>query len=114
MVRNMRKGHNGAFKAKVALEALKGEKTLAQLSSEFGVHANQIRQWRKQLINELPNLFSDRRQKRDKEQDDLISELYRQIGQLKVEVDWLKKNLKCSCRRETKVDHARKYHASRL
>jgi len=91
MVRNMRKSHNGAFKAKVALEALKGEKTLAQLSSEFGVHANQIRQWRKQLINELPNLFSDRRQKRDKEQDDLISELYRQIGQLKVEVDWLKK-----------------------
>ena len=50
MVRNMRKGHDGAFKAKVALEALKGEKTLAQLSSEFGVHANQIRQWRKQLL----------------------------------------------------------------
>ncbi len=82
---------HGAFKAKVALEAIKGEKTLAQLSSEFEVHANQIGQWRKQLLKELPNLFSDRRKKQDKEQDDLISELYRQIGQLKVEVDWLKK-----------------------
>ena len=91
MVRNIRRGHNGAFKAKVALEAIKGEKTLAQLSSEFGVHANQIGLWRKQLIKELPSLFSDRRKKRDKEQDELISELYRQIGQLKVEVGWLKK-----------------------
>ena len=91
MVRNMRKGYEGALKAKVALEALKGEKTLAQLSSEFGVHANQIRLWRKQLLDELPKLFSDRRQKGEQEKDDLISELYRQIGQLKVEVDWLKK-----------------------
>jgi len=91
MVRKMRKGHNGAFKAKVALEAIKGEKTLAQLSSEFEVHANQIGQWRKQLLNELPSLFSDRRKKQDREQEDLVSELYRQIGQLKVEVDWLKK-----------------------
>ena len=91
MVRNMRKGYEGAFKAKVALEVLKGEKTLAQLSSEFGVHANQIRQWRKQLLDELPKLFSDRRHKGEQEKEDLISELYRQIGQLKVEVDWLKK-----------------------
>ena len=91
MVRNMRKGYEGSFKAKVALEALKGEKTLAQLSSESGVHANQIRHWRKQLLDELPKLFSDRRHKGEQEKEDLISELYRQIGQLKVEVDWLKK-----------------------
>ena len=91
MVTSIRKAHNEAFKAKVALEAIRGEKTLAQLSSEFGVHANQIGLWRKQLIKELPSLFSDRRKKRDKEQDELISELYREIGQLKVEVDWLKK-----------------------
>lgn len=91
MVSNMRKAHNGAFKSKVALEAIKGEKTLAQLSSEFGVHANQIGQWRKQVLKELPNLFSHRNKRQDREQDDLISELYRQIGQLKVELDWLKK-----------------------
>jgi putative transposase len=91
MVTNIRRNHNGAFKAKVALEAIKGEKTLAQLSSEFEVHANQIGQWRRQVLKELPNLFSNRRKRQDREQEDLISELYRQIGQLKVEVDWLKK-----------------------
>ena len=91
MVRNMRRGHDGAFKAKAALESIKGEKTLAQLSSEFGVHANQIGQWRKQLLKELPTLFSNRRKDQGRNQDDLISELYRQIGQLKVELDWLKK-----------------------
>tara|TARA_B100000315_G_C14394032_1_gene503377 strand:+ start:124 stop:369 length:246 start_codon:yes stop_codon:yes gene_type:complete len=75
----------------VALESIKGEKTQAQLSSEFGVHANQISQWRKQALEELPTLFSDRRKKQDRDQEDLISELYRQIGQLNVELDWLKK-----------------------
>ena len=77
MVRSIRKNHNGAFKAKVALEAVKGEKTLAQLSSEFGVHANQIGQWRKQLLKELPSLFSHRRTKHDRDQQELVSELYR-------------------------------------
>lgn len=91
MVRNMRKSHDAAFKARVALEALKEEKTLAQLSSEFGVHANQIRQWRQKLLEEVPTLFSDRRKKNDQDNEELVAELYRQIGQLKVEVDWLKK-----------------------
>jgi len=92
MATNMRKNHDAAFKAKVALEALKGEKTMAQISSEYGVHVNQIRQWRQKLLEELPGLFSDRRQKRDKETEEMTAELYRQIGQLKVELDWLKKN----------------------
>jgi len=55
------------------------------------VHANQIGQWRKLVLKELPNLFSVRRRKQDRDQEDLVSELYRQIGQLKVELDWLKK-----------------------
>jgi len=88
---NLRKRHDATFKAKVALEATKGEKTMAQISSEFGVHANQIRQWRKQLLEELPRLFSDRRRKQEKSDEELRSELYQQIGQLKVELDWLKK-----------------------
>jgi putative transposase len=87
----MRKNHDAAFKAKVALEALKGDRTMAELSSEYGVHPNQIRQWRQKLVDELPGVFSDRRQKKDKEDEDVTSELYRQIGQLKVEMDWLKK-----------------------
>jgi transposase-like protein len=87
----MRKGHDAAFKARVALEAMKGDKTMAQLSSEFGVHANQIRQWRQKLLEEVPSVFSDRRRKQEKEDEEMTSELYRQIGQLKVELEWLKK-----------------------
>ena len=91
MASNMRKNHDSAFKAKVALEAIKGERTMAQISSEYGVHVNQIRQWRQKLLEELPGVFSDRRQKKDKETEEMTSELYRQIGQLKVELDWVKK-----------------------
>jgi len=81
---SMRRQHDAAFKAKVALEALKEEKTLAQISSEFGVHVNQIRQWRRQLLSMIPELFSDRRKKVEKDRDELEAELYQQIGQLKV------------------------------
>jgi putative transposase len=91
-----RRRHDGAFKARVALESLKEEKTIVELSSEYGVHGNQIRKWRKQLLDALPGLFTDRRARSDKEQGELVSELYRQIGQLKVELDWLKKNLNSS------------------
>ena len=76
---------------KVALEAVKGEKTMAQLSSEYGVHSNQIRQWRQRLLDELPDVFSDRRQKQENQGEAMTSELYRQIGQLKVELEWVKK-----------------------
>jgi putative transposase len=89
-MRSMRRGHDAASKAKVALEAVKGEKTIAQLSSEFGIHGNQIRQWRKQLLEELPRLFSDHRRREEKDREELLSELYQQIGQLKVELEWLK------------------------
>jgi putative transposase len=87
----MRRNHDAAFKAKVALEALKGVKTIAQLSSEYGVHPNQIRQWKKRLLKELPEIFSGRRKKAEQDRDELEAELYRQTGQLKVELDWLKK-----------------------
>jgi putative transposase len=87
----MRRQHDAAFKAKVALEAVKGEKTIAQISSEFSIHPNQIRQWRRHLLEVLPDLFSDRRKKADRDRNELEDELYRQIGQLKVELEWLKK-----------------------
>ena len=80
MDRNMRKGYDAAFKARVALEALKGEKTMAQLSSEFGVHTNQIRQWRDKLLKEVPNVFSDRRRRQEKEGEEMTSELYLKFG----------------------------------
>ena len=90
-MRNLRRNHDSAFKAKVAVEPVKGEKTMAQLSSQYGVHVNQIRQWRKQLLQELPRIFTDRREKVEREREELESELYKQIGKLKVELEWLKK-----------------------
>jgi transposase-like protein len=87
----MRKKLDAAFKAKVALEVVRGEKTTAQIASEYGVHPNQIGQWKKRLLEELPSLFSDRRKREEKEGVAETDELYRQIGQLKVELDWLKK-----------------------
>ena len=89
-----KKKHSAAFKAKVALEAVKGEKTLTQLASEYGVHPNQIGQWKKRLLNELPILFSGNGSRLEKERNELEDELYRQIGQLKVELEWLKKKSK--------------------
>lgn len=87
----LRKSHSSSFKAKVAIEAIKQEKTVSQLSGQYGVHPNQIRVWKKKVMDELPGVFSRRRRVEEKKQDELVSELYRQIGQLKVEVDWLKK-----------------------
>ena len=87
----MRKRYDAAFKAKVALEAIKEERTIAQLASEYGVHANQIGQWRKQLLEQLPAVFSERKKTVERNREEKESELYQQIGQLKVEVDWLKK-----------------------
>lgn len=90
-MRNMRRKHDAAFKARVALEAVKGEKTIAQLSSEYSVHPNQIGQWKKRLVEELPGIFSKNRERVEQDNEELVAELYRQIGQLKVELDWLKK-----------------------
>jgi len=79
----MRKSYDATFRAKVVLEATKGEKALAELSNQFGVHPNQIRKWRKQLLEYLSDLFTDRRKKKERDQEELISALYRQIEQLK-------------------------------
>lgn len=87
----MRKTYDAAFKARIALEAVKGEKTIAQIAGEFSVHPNQIRQWRAHLLEILPGMFSNRKPQQEKAQGELVDELYRQIGQLKVELDWLKK-----------------------
>lgn len=77
------------FKTKVALAALKGDKTLAQLSSEFGVSSVQISQWKKQLLQGLPEVFQ--RKGHTVDVDVLTAPLYQEIGRLKMELDWLKK-----------------------
>ena len=88
-----RQQYEAAFKAKVALEAVKGEKTVAQIASEFGVHPNQVRKWKDQLLSMLPELFSDRRKKREEARDELEAELFRQIGQLRERTSGLKRIL---------------------
>lgn len=88
-----RRKFSAEFKAKVALEALKGQRTIAELATEFGVHPNQITQWKKQLVETIPEAFSRRRARDDQDQRELTDRLYRQIGQLQVELDWLKKKV---------------------
>ena len=90
-MKNKRRNHSARFKAKVALAAAKGDKTIAELASQFEVHANQIAQWKKQLLGSIPDTFSRSRHKDKQKQDELTEYLYQQIGQLKVELEWLKK-----------------------
>ena len=89
----IRKQFGAKLKATVALEAIRGEKTLAQLSSEYGVHANRISYWRKELQGRVTEIFSGKKDSRYNCQQELIEKLYRNIGELKVENDWLKKKL---------------------
>ncbi len=84
-----RRRHSPEFKAKVALEAAKGEKTLSQLASEFGVAPVQISQWKRQLLEGATDLFG--RKRREVDPDALTAPLYQEIGRLKMELDWLKK-----------------------
>jgi putative transposase len=86
-----RKRYSAEFKARVALEALKGHKTVNELASAYGVHPTQIAYWKHRLQQEIPEIFSARRAKREDDLEALQARLYQQIGQLKVELDWLKK-----------------------
>ncbi len=90
-MKNKRKNYSAAFKAKVAIATAKGDKTIAELASEFEVHPTQIVQWKKQLLDSATDIFSRSRQREKENQDELTDKLYQQIGQLKVELDWLKK-----------------------
>ncbi len=87
----MRKRYPPAFKAKVALEAIKEQKTSAELASLYQVHPGQIRNWKAVVLKGLVEMFSDRRKGKEQDNEQLIAELYRQIGQQKVDLDWLKK-----------------------
>lgn len=89
----MKKEFSPEYKAKVALEAIKGEKTISKIASAYDVHPTQIGFWKRRLIEEIPNLFKDKRTKENKSQQELIDELYKVIGQRDVEISWMKKNL---------------------
>jgi transposase-like protein len=88
---DVRKKRSAQEKAKIAIEAIKEELTTAQISSKYGVNNVQISNWKKQLLEGVVEIFSGRYAKPEKDQSALIEELYKQIGQLSVERDWLKK-----------------------
>jgi transposase-like protein len=85
-----RKQHSTQFKAKVALEALKGQSTLNELASKYEVHPAQITRWKQQLEEGGQEIFANGHQRRAREDEELQARLYQEIGQLKVELDWLK------------------------
>lgn len=90
MSKNKRQQYSPQFKAKVALEAARGDKTVAQLSSQYDLHPTVINNWKRQLLDGASDLFeSGRQQKAEKDTQEQVKDLYRHIGQLKVERDFL-------------------------
>ena len=92
MKQNRRK-HSPSFKARVALEALKGEETIAELASRFEVHPGQIRKWKNSLAGGAADIFGGDQSQKKKDDASLVARLYQQIGQLKVERDFLENAL---------------------
>lgn len=85
-----RRRHSAEFKAKVALEAIRGQRTANEIAGEHGIHPVQVGEWKKQALDGLSQVFSSRRAKDAKDEETLKAALYQQIGQLKVELDWLR------------------------
>ncbi len=88
-----RKRFSNELKTKVALMALKAQKSTSEIASEFGVHVSQVHRWKKQAIEALPEIFAGKQGKTIKNMEKERDKLYQKIGQLQVELDWLKKLL---------------------
>jgi transposase len=88
---NVRKRHSAEFKTKVAVEAIRQQKTANELTAEYGIHATQINLWKKQALAAIPAVFSSKRMQERTNRQGEIDELHRQLGQVIAERDWLKK-----------------------
>jgi transposase-like protein len=91
-MKGKRKRYNADFKAQVALEAARERKTLAELAAQFGIHPNQVSEWKKLLLERSGELFKTAGTP-DAEKDRLVAELYQQLGKAEMEREWLKKKL---------------------
>ncbi len=88
-----RRQYSAQYKFQVAMEAAKGNKTLSELSSETGIHPNQISSWKRQLLSDGAALFQRNGNNKEQAQTEQEAELYEQIGRLKMELEWLKKKI---------------------
>jgi len=86
-----RKSYSASEKARIALEAIKGDLTTAEITAKYDVHTTQINQWKRQVLDSLPDLFTDKTKMLQVDYESQLEELYQQIGRLKVENDFLKK-----------------------
>ena len=86
-----RRNHSSSLKAQVALAAVREQQSMAELASKYEIHSSQIGKWKKQLLDAVPGIFSDKRQRDRASEEQLQCRLYEEIGRLKVELDWLKK-----------------------
>jgi transposase-like protein len=91
MKTKQRRKFGADFKARVVLEAIKGQRTVQEIASHYGVHPNQVTTWKRQAIEQLPEVFADHRLRGNESDEVLKAALYQQIGQLQMELDWLKK-----------------------
>ena len=88
-----RRQFNAEYKFRVALEATKGSKTVGQLANEHQIHPNQIRNWKRQLLEEGAGIYTRNADRKQREQEAQEAEFYEQIGRLKMELEWLKKKV---------------------
>ena len=105
---NIKRKHSSSFKVKVALEMIKDTDKVANICSKYSIHPSQAHKWKSQALEGLQIVFTDKTNSDLKEKNELIEELYKQVGQLKVELDWLKKKVAWTIVWKIKADWQRK------
>ena len=90
---NIKRNHPASFKTKVVLELIKDVEPISVVCSKYSIHPTQARNWKQKVLTGLESIFTDSLGSELKQKDEIIEELYKQIGQLKVELDWLKKKM---------------------
>ena len=90
-MKRQRKQHSADLKAKIAVEAVKGQRTIQEIASHYSIHPSQVTQWKKQLVEGASEIFTHGREHHAEAGEELKAELYQQVGKLQVELDWLKK-----------------------
>src|SRR5438093_7704428 len=108
MMKRKRRNFSADMKARIALEAIKSQRTIQEIASHYGVHPNQVTRWKHEAIDGLAETFRDGRSRDGESDEALRAELYQQIGRLQMEPDWLKKSPACRFRGAAPMDRKRR------